>query len=86
MDEPVSERWITTGQAEGLTGYARAYLRRLASAGRVEARKVGRDWLLHREDLLAYRERMEALGGQRHNPWRGELAAAGRGRLRQAGS
>ena len=73
-------RWITTTQAEELTGYSRAYLRRLAGQQRVPAQKVGRDWLLHRDSLLAHKVRMQALGDQRHNPWRDELTAEERGR------
>ena len=82
MSNPV-EGWITTGDAAALTGYARGTVRRLAGRGLVEAVKVGRDWLVNRESLLAYKGRMEALGRERHNPWRGELAQQGRGRRRE---
>lgn len=82
MSEPISEGWLTTDQARILAGYATAYLRRLAHQGRIEARKVGRDWLISQESLLAYKARMDALGTQRHNPWREELAACGLGRKR----
>jgi hypothetical protein len=36
-----------------MTGYARAHVRRLAIRKRVEARRMGRDWLINlwREDL-----------------------------------
>ncbi len=80
MPEPIAEGWISTEQAETLTGYASAYLRRLANHGRVEARKVGRDWLINQESLLVYKAQMDALGDQRHNPWRKDLAQKGRGR------
>ena len=80
MPEPIAEGWITTEQAEALTGYVSAYLRRLCNRGRVEARKVGRDWLINQESLLAYKAEMDALGDQRHNPWRKDLARQGRGR------
>lgn len=80
MTEPIVEGWVTTDEAEILTGYTPAYLRRLASRRRVEARKVGRDWLIHQESLLAYKTQMEALGDQRHNPWREDLVEQGRGR------
>jgi excisionase family DNA binding protein len=78
--EPITQGWITTQAAEELTGYSRAYLRRLAGQQRVPAQKVGRDWLLHRDSLLAHKVRMQALGDQRHNPWRDELTAEERGR------
>jgi excisionase family DNA binding protein len=82
MTEPIAQGWITTDEAGELTGYSKAYLRGLASGGRVEARKIGRDWLVERESLLAYKAQMDALGGQRHNPWRRGLAEQGRGRQR----
>jgi excisionase family DNA binding protein len=85
MPEPIAEGWINTEQAQVLTGYASAYLRRLANQGRVEARKVGRDWLINQESLLAYKTQMDALGDQRHNPWRKDLAQQGRGRNQPTG-
>ena len=66
-----------------MTGYSEAYIRRLAKQGKILARKVGRDWLIDRESLQAYKEQMDSLGDQRHNPWREDLAAKGRGRSRQ---
>ena len=75
-----TQGWLTTGEAEILTGYAQAYLRRLAERRRIVARKIGRDWLLNQESLRAYRDEMTVLGAQRHNPWREELAACGLGR------
>lgn len=80
MAVPIVEGWITTDEAQALTDYSRAYLRWLANQGRIEARKVGRDWLIDRESLLAYKAGMEALGGQKHNPWRDDLNRQGHGR------
>jgi excisionase family DNA binding protein len=76
----IVEGWITTDEAATLTGYSRAYIRRLANHGRVEARKIVRDWLISRQSLLAHKTRMETLGDQRHNPWREDLAGQERGR------
>jgi excisionase family DNA binding protein len=84
MNEPVAQGWLTTDDAGMLTGYSSPYLRRLANQGRVEARKVGRDWLINQESLLAYKAQMNALGSQRHNPWREDLSQHGRGRNKQA--
>jgi excisionase family DNA binding protein len=86
MVEPIAKGWLGTGEAAAVTGYVPAYLRRLAGQGRIEARKVGRDWLIDLESLLAYKAQMETLGEQRHNPWREELAERGRGRRRNGGS
>jgi hypothetical protein len=44
----------------------------------VEARKTGRDWLILRSSLLAYKARMDVLGPQKHNPWREDLQTGGR--------
>jgi hypothetical protein len=80
MNEPVTEGWGTTNEARDLIGYSIAYLRQLSSHGQIQARKVGRDWLIHLESLLAYKAQMDALGPQRHNPWREDLVRQGRGR------
>ena len=80
MTEPIAEGWITTDEAAILAGYVPAYLRRLAGQGQIEARKVGRDWLINRVSLLAYKAEMDRLGTQKHSPWRDDLAEQGRGR------
>jgi hypothetical protein len=80
MTEPIVEGWLSTGEAEKLTGYKRPYLRMLARLGRVRARKIVRDWLIERESLLAHKQEMDALGDQRFNPWREDLAEQKRGR------
>jgi hypothetical protein len=80
MTEPITEGWVTTGEGEALTGYSRAYMRQLARRGVVKARKVGRDWLIDQESLLAYKAQMDRLGHQKHNPWRDDLTAEERGR------
>ncbi len=82
MTEQIGE-WITTNQAQALTGYSQAYMRQLARSGGVEARKVGRDWLIHRESLLKHKARMDALGPEKHNPWRDDLATQGLGRNKE---
>lgn len=74
------QEWLTTTEATALTGYAAAYLRRLAEQRRIKARKIGRDWLLDAESVQAYRRAMVALGPQRHSPWRKDLVASGKGR------
>jgi len=74
------QEWITTGAAQELTGYSQAYMRQLALRHRVEARKVGRDWLLNRASLIEYKQTMEQLGKQKYSPWRSDLAAERRGR------
>lgn len=70
MANPIAAGWITTDEAASLTGYARAYVRRLARQGQVGASKVAQEWLIEKESLLAYRRQMDGLGAQRFNPWR----------------
>jgi excisionase family DNA binding protein len=70
MTEPVGKQWITTTQGRTLTGYSQAYVRQIARDDRITAQKLGRDWLINRESLLAYKRRMDRLGPQKHNPWR----------------
>lgn len=74
--------WVTTREAAALTGYDPAYIRVLAKQGKVEGFKAGRDWLVSRESVLAYKAQMDRLGPQKHNPWREDLATDGRGRQR----
>jgi len=76
MNEPV-KGWLTTDGAAELTGYNADHLRLLINRGRIEARKVKRDWLVNKESLLAYKARMDALGTQKHNPHLGIKAAEG---------
>ncbi len=83
-DKPkIGEDWLTTEDAARLSGYTSAYMRQLAQRGRVSAIKAGRDWLINREALLEYTRGMEAMGTEKHNPWkddREDLALSGRGR------
>jgi len=72
------EGWITVREAAALTDYTTAHIRYLTRKGRVEARKTGRDWLILRSSLLAYKARMDVLGPQKHNPWREDLQTGGR--------
>jgi excisionase family DNA binding protein len=74
------EDCVTIQEAAELTGFSRTHVRRLVVAGRIEGLKVGRDWLVDRAALLAYSERAQALGRQKFNPWRADLAKRGRGR------
>ena len=62
MDEQnlLPQGWIDTATAGKLSGYRAAYIRQLASSGRIDAQKVGRDWRINEESLMAYRERVRA--------------------------
>jgi excisionase family DNA binding protein len=54
----IAPGWLTTQQAAVLADYTEAYIRQLAIAGRIKAQKLGRDWLINKEDLLAYKARV----------------------------
>jgi hypothetical protein len=82
MTEPFESEWVTTSQAAERTGYSTAYIRRLALLEHVRARKMGRDWFVHLGDALKHKRAMDALGERKHNPWRADLTAQGRGRRR----
>ena len=62
--------WITTKEAAELTGYNVIYLRQLIKREQLQARKLGRDWFLHKEKLLAYADKMKQLGPAKYDPWR----------------
>jgi excisionase family DNA binding protein len=77
MVELAVGEWVNTAEGAELTGLSVDYVRRLARAGRIEARKVGRDWLIERASLLAFKATMDALGSDKHNPWRDDLPGDG---------
>jgi hypothetical protein len=70
--------WITTDVGAELTGYSTTYIRLLAREGKIGAKRVLRDWLVSRKDLLAHKAKMDSLGAQKHNPWRDDLGDGGR--------
>jgi len=81
MAEPIAEGWTNTTEAAAVTGFSPVYVRILARNGRIEAQKVGRDWLVSLSSLVTYKANMDRLGVSKHNPWREDLAASGRGRM-----
>jgi excisionase family DNA binding protein len=54
--ELIPTGWIDTAEAAELSGYTRVHVRRLAKDEKIEARKVGRDWLINRESLETYQQ------------------------------
>ena len=63
--DPLVDGWIDTDTAARLSGYRRAYIRQLAIAKRIEARKIGRDWLVNQESLEAYQAQVKKPGRPR---------------------
>ena len=76
--EAITQGWVNIREAAQETGYSAVYVRLLARQGRIEAQKVGRDWLINRASLLAFKAKMDRLGEQKHNPWRDDLQERGR--------
>lgn len=66
----MADDWITTAQAAALTGYTPNYIRKLASTGRVLAKRWGRDWQISRASILAELETVRKKGKKR-GPQRG---------------
>lgn len=64
-DMGMSDEWLTTKQAAKLIGYHPEYVRQLVKAGKIEAKKIGRDWLIEKSRLLAYRRKTGRAGAKR---------------------
>jgi len=75
-----TEQWVDTKTAADVIGYHVKHVRALARTGRIEAHKVQRDWLVSLSSLVAYKANMDRLGDDKHNPYRDDLQAEGRGR------
>lgn len=69
MSDELSE-WITTKEAAELTGYTTSYIRKAIYRDRLKGKKLGRDWVLRKDEVLAYAEKMKKLGPSKHDPWR----------------
>jgi|WetSurMetagenome_2_1015567.scaffolds.fasta_scaffold1351521_1 excisionase family DNA binding protein len=54
MTDILAPGWLTTEEAQALTGYTVDHLQRLARGGQVTARKIGDSWLFDRESLTTY--------------------------------
>lgn len=61
-----TQGFITVNDAAALTGYTAYYVRRLARKEVIEAQLWGNVWMIGKASLLAYKERMDALGPQKH--------------------
>ena len=55
----VAEGWITSDEAAGLAGYRRAHIRYLAINGKIQGRKIGRDWLINGQSLMDYKRQVK---------------------------
>jgi excisionase family DNA binding protein len=58
---------ITVTEAAKLTGYSEGHIRWLIRHGRIEAERIGqRVYLIDRQSLLEYADRMQELGTKKH--------------------
>ncbi len=61
----MTDELLTTKQAAELIGYHPEYIRQLVKAGKLEAEKIGRDWLISKSKLLAYTRKVGKAGAKR---------------------
>lgn len=54
---------IDTTEAAALLHMTDRNLRYLLSSGQIKGQKIGRDWILDRESVLAYKAQRDAAGG-----------------------
>ncbi len=59
------EEWLTTYEAARLADLDPDYIRKLARAEKIQARKWGQAWQVRRASLLAYVKSSQAKGGKR---------------------
>ena len=59
---------VTVQAASELTGYNVQHIRRLILAGKLDAYRVGRSWLIKVESLEAYLEKAHETGDRRFGP------------------
>jgi len=68
MDKVNLADFVTADEAAEISGYHVNYIRRLMRAQKIKGRKAGLVWLIERESLHAYLERIQALGAQKFTP------------------
>ena len=59
------EDWISIEDAAHLTGYTGDYVRKLAKAKKITARKIVIVWQVSQASLLKYKEEMDTKGEKR---------------------
>jgi excisionase family DNA binding protein len=64
----MSEEWLTTEEAAGLSGYHVNHIRRLLRSGEIAGRKWGQAWQVSKASLLSYLEAAKKLGDKRWGP------------------
>ena len=57
--------WISTNQAAEISGYHISHIRLLIREEQLVGQKWGRDWMVNRESLLTYLEKIKSFGQKR---------------------
>jgi excisionase family DNA binding protein len=57
--------WLTVKEAAELSGYNADHLRELIREGKIQARKFSIVWMVNRDSLSAYLEKVQTLGEKR---------------------
>jgi len=65
LEADMKADWITTDEAQKLTGYHPVHLRKLLLSGKIKGQKWGRQWQVSRSSLGIYLKRIKVLGGKR---------------------
>ena len=63
-----SDDWLTTREAARISPYTWGTIRQYCSRGTLKAVQRSGIWFIHKDDLLAYVERMKDAGQQKHTP------------------
>ena len=66
----MAEEWLTIKDAAEFSGYHENYIRRIARAGTIEARKFGPVWQVNRHGLTAYMVDADNSEDNRRGPMR----------------
>ena len=62
----MAEEWITTKEAAELLSVTDAHVRYLLGKSRIQGKKFAGVWMVSRQSVVAYREKMELLGKKKH--------------------
>ena len=68
------DEYVTITQAAEQVGYSRKWVRELAARGKIPSTRKARLILVHLPSLVAYRERMAAMGMRKNVPYQSRPA------------
>jgi excisionase family DNA binding protein len=62
----MAEEWITTKEAADLIGVTDAHVRYLLGKGRIQGKKFAGVWMVSRQAVVAYKNKVKRLGKKKH--------------------